>query len=348
MTQTGKSLGKTAKKIAINLGLVLASLLLCLVIGEIAIRTLSAIGYMQAIDPAAHKANIKKNRKLNAKLIKSENPVLYLEYDPNNRHINNAGHRGKDIQLEKPANVFRIAVLGDSIAYGYGVPLKDTFTTLLQQQLNETGYAQKIEVLNFAVSGYGTEAELELYKTKVQHYQPDLVLLTYTLNDPIPPQFLYKSVGSARKKAKTFQKIASQSQFLGWLVNTWNRATKQFRVKANYKTFYNSEELWSAVQTSVAELKQLTDEQNTQLAAVIFPLLLPYDDYPMMQYHEMVAAEFDKHQIPHLDLFSTYSQYGASELKHNDEDTTHPNALGHQLATDAMAEFLQQERLIPQ
>ncbi|HSC76269.1 MAG TPA: SGNH/GDSL hydrolase family protein, partial [Pseudomonadales bacterium] len=188
----------------------LLSLLLILLVCEGGIRVLQH----NEILPVFSKKQIDKgdtaNKNVNAKLVKSKNPVLFMEFDRNDPNINREGFRGADFPAQKTSGTLRIAILGDSVAYGYSVPLEQTFARLLEKQLNTDGH--KVEVLNFAVNGYSTIAELELYKTRVREYQPDIVLLAYVLNDPLPAAFVVQSVGSARKQADYFKQLSHYSQ----------------------------------------------------------------------------------------------------------------------------------------
>ncbi len=84
--------------------------------------------------------------------------------------------------MKKEPGVFRIAMLGDSILWGHGLELKDTFAKQLETLLNESS-EKKIEVLNFGVSGYSTQQEVELYRVKASLHDPDLVIVGYCLND---------------------------------------------------------------------------------------------------------------------------------------------------------------------
>ena len=47
--------------------------------------------------------------------------------------INSAGFRDRDYSVKKPAGVYRIAVIGDSIAFGNNLPVDDTFSNQLEQ-----------------------------------------------------------------------------------------------------------------------------------------------------------------------------------------------------------------------
>jgi hypothetical protein len=84
--------------------------------------------------------------------------------------INAAGFRDRDFPLEKPAGVFRILVVGDSHAFGFGVPLDKHFTKLLE------GYFTNVEVMNLGVSGYGVDQELLFLRDTGFAYHPDLVV----------------------------------------------------------------------------------------------------------------------------------------------------------------------------
>lgn len=101
--------------------------------------------------------------------------------------INSSGLRDREHAKQKPANTFRIAVLGDSFAEARQVPIEDTFWAILEKKLQGCpGVAGKqVEVLNFGVSGYGTAQELITLRREVWDYSPDLVLLAVTLGNDI-------------------------------------------------------------------------------------------------------------------------------------------------------------------
>ena len=79
----------------------------------------------------------------------------------------------------------RIALLGDSFIYGFGVNEEEVISTLLEDELRDTSQQDGIdfEVLNFAVSGFGQAEELVTYQQRVKSYQPDEVVIFYYNND---------------------------------------------------------------------------------------------------------------------------------------------------------------------
>jgi len=104
--------------------------------------------------------------------------------------INKFGLRGKPVTIHKPAGVFRVALLGDSFAWGLGVNNEETISAQLNRRLGP-----EIEVLNFAVSGYGRGQQLLKLKRDVLLFSPDAVIvLAFPGND------LYDNVADDPKK----------------------------------------------------------------------------------------------------------------------------------------------------
>jgi len=85
-------------------------------------------------------------------------------------HVNSNGLRDRETDYAKPAGVVRIALLGDSRTFGYGVQIEQHFSTLLE------GYFKNVEAVNLGVSGYGVDQELLAFRTKGVRYQPDIVI----------------------------------------------------------------------------------------------------------------------------------------------------------------------------
>lgn len=109
--------------------------------------------------------------------------------------VNRFGFRGPAPRVEKPPGTYRIALLGDSQAEALQVDFADTFGEVLERRLAEcpalaagaalgSDAVQRVEVLNFGVSGYGTAQALLTLRHAAAAFEPDLVLLAlYTGND---------------------------------------------------------------------------------------------------------------------------------------------------------------------
>jgi hypothetical protein len=99
---------------------------------------------------------------------------------------NSDGLRGaRNYDHKTPAGTRRIAILGDSYAFGYGCNDDQVVSAVLENALNGAPpvAGSKWEVLNFGVSGYGQAEELMLYRNKTRLYRPNTVILFYFEND---------------------------------------------------------------------------------------------------------------------------------------------------------------------
>ena len=116
--------------------------------------------------------------------------------------INRLGLRGDDIVTLKPPHTIRIVVVGDSVAFGYGIPLEDTYAKVLEKRLNEDpARRSRYEVLNGGTLGGSLADYLHFLNQKAELLQPDVVLLGVTLNDIL----VYSESGSVSEAAADWQ-----------------------------------------------------------------------------------------------------------------------------------------------
>jgi hypothetical protein len=107
--------------------------------------------------------------------------------------INQDGFRGPRHARPKPAATTRVLVMGDSIAFGFGVPEESTFPRVLEQQLGALVPQARSEVVNLGVGGYNAWNESELLKDVGLGYQPDLVLVQFCINDLNDPSLHFEA-----------------------------------------------------------------------------------------------------------------------------------------------------------
>ncbi len=95
--------------------------------------------------------------------------------------ISRDGLRDREHPRIKPPATLRVAVLGDSYAEALGIPVEQTFWSVLERHLNRNGagHGWRVEVVNFGVHGYGTGQELLTLRCCVWDYEPDVVLLAF-------------------------------------------------------------------------------------------------------------------------------------------------------------------------
>jgi lysophospholipase L1-like esterase len=279
---------------------------------------------------------ISKKKNFSPKLLRSENPKLFVENEPNQPGINQWGMRGKNVEKEKRRDVYRIALIGDSVTFGYGVSYEQSFAFLLEQQLNQQKQPRKVEVLNFSVNGYGLESYLEVLKTKVPAFKPDLIVIGYCLNDPAPTSVVFEAVGVAMKRNASYKELAKYSQFVAWVKYLYDNAFSRYQQERDFHRYYTDPAVLSTLDSEFIEARSLSEQENAKLLVMIYPYLTNFSDYQFSYVHALIAGMLSRHNIAGLDLYGALASESAENLRVTKDDFTHPNARGHQLIADNM------------
>lgn len=159
--------------------------------------------------------------------------------------INTRGFHDRERSYAKPANTVRIAVLGNSWTEALQVPLDKTYTSVLEQELNEKPCfaGRQVEVLNFGVAGYSTAQELLTLQQEVWKYDPDIVIVAFypardiannvrELNNAVNPEqspyFIYR--GDRLVLDESFRAVPSLQQVQIALQNVRYSISQHFRL----------------------------------------------------------------------------------------------------------------------
>ena len=94
--------------------------------------------------------------------------------------INRQGFRGGDFEIEKKG--LRVAVLGNSCAFGWSVTYEETFADILRQKLIGSGI-ENAQVYNFAVPGYSSFQGKRNHRKYIRDYEPDILIVAFGWND---------------------------------------------------------------------------------------------------------------------------------------------------------------------
>ncbi len=258
---------------------------------------------------------------------------------------NSLGFREQEYAQKKPAGVRRIAVLGDSVAQGYGVEFRDTFGKRLEASLNARDRAY--EVINFSVSGYNTTLELATLREVARAYQPDLVLVEYFLNDAEPRT---EMPGATRTFAggsffgRLHRSISEQSLLLRQVSARIGPLLRRFEV--HYPGSYNDilrsyrprAAGWTESQQALLGIASEARRIDAAVLVVVFPMMLDFATYPLGPVHDRIAQFCRDHDIAVLDLLPRFEGQEVSELTVFLDG--HPNARAHAIAFEAIAERL--------
>ena len=175
---------------ALYVGIITVAPLICLLLGgELAVR----IFHRTEVDTERLRADLKANS-IAAIVKNSDDPVLGFELIPgtvcefknSSVTISPGGCRCSSQSETNPPPAVRVAVLGDSTAFGWGVEYEASFPEVFRKRM-ETLSGRVIELRNCAVPAYNSVQESRLFTDRVlRSYSPDLVILGYDHNDPEP------------------------------------------------------------------------------------------------------------------------------------------------------------------
>ena len=112
--------------------------------------------------------------------------TMELLFPPNSEHVyttidftytvrtNSLGLRERELPGER-GEVYRIAAIGDSYTYGWGVEIEHTWLRLLEQHLKDAGC--NVETVNMGKPGSGPPDYADLAERAIPILRPDLVIV---------------------------------------------------------------------------------------------------------------------------------------------------------------------------
>lgn len=157
-----------SKRIILNSTLAAGSIFFLVIMLEIALRVVGiSYPYFRMIDASTGFAP-----RPNARGWNRNEGEAYIE-------INADGFRDEVHTIEKPENTIRIAVLGDSFTEALQVDIDETFWKIAEKNMQTCVGTDVVEFLNFGVSGFGTAQELQMLRSRVWQYDPDIVVLNF-------------------------------------------------------------------------------------------------------------------------------------------------------------------------
>ena len=329
-----------------KLGLSAVSLLVALLAAELLLRLTGAAPEVGVIRKG--RFQLARNPRIGYE------PVPGLRYSGNELSFydyqgagNRLGYRDRDHAEARPAGVYRIVVLGDSIGAGLKIERhEDVFPRVLESLLRERGV--DAEVLNFSVSGYNTRQEVETLRERGLRYRPDLVLLAYSLNDRermdgnILKTLLdaERQQGSNAARAHPWLLQSALYRFLRYRVAP-PRPPDDAELRRRYDLVSGD-----TVAESFGELARLSHEHRFEVLVAVFPRLVrKLWSYRFAGQHEFVRRLSEQNGFHHLDLLEGFRRCREVSDEPLGVDNLHPSVYGHRCAAEAMAqEILAQVR----
>ena len=249
---------------------------------------------------------------------------------------NSIGYRDYEPTPDDPANpLTRIAIVGDSFAMGHGINnIDDTFPQMLERELG-AGY----DVNLIAESGLDTDVEL----SRVENYPlpPDVVVLSYYLNDidylmPTSPDRNFNF-----PQHPTLYSIVLNfflPNYLYYNLMQFTSATRASGFAYDLIGAHMDDSLW---QPQAANLQRFTDwmgERGIRLIVLLWPNLSQVEGSAPAT--GRVRDFFEAQGVQVVDMTDVLRDKSVSEITVNRFDS-HPSIEANRLAAEQLYEAIQ-------
>jgi lysophospholipase L1-like esterase len=255
--------------------------------------------------------------------------------------FNSLGCRDKEWTRVKPPGVRRIAFVGDSFTYGWGIErVEDRFPDRVEARLNASG-AGRFEVLNVAKPGWDTADQLQPISDMIEHYALDEVVLCYVPNDiedllpisegfnpTLPPQPVFFNTSTSALVDYLYRRVytpylPSVRGYHDWLA-----------------AGYADEDLWRRQRDRLGAIIQLCRDRGVTLRVVLLPYILTGGErYNAQAIHALLTEFFEANGTEVLDLLPVLAGHDRQTLVVNRDDP-HPNEKANELFATRIAERL--------
>ena len=313
---------------------VLLSLALSLLVAEIGLRNLRPVGFRAV--PVIESEDVWRQLLHQASAIDG----LAYELAPNKTGFakgttvttNSHGMRGPELLADGP-DLFRVAVVGDSFAFGFGVAAEQTFAAVLTRELRRSGLpGWRYEVLNFGVGGYSSRDEALVLQHRVLPLHPDVVIVAYALNDPeiepIQPLHAYYATTHWWQHLHLARLIAA---------TRWQHKLDRFGDGDYYQYLHAEPRSWQSVIDAFAEMSRATRETRTPLILAILTGGRHNDwkHYPYRALHEQIGTAAAEQHMTVADTLPFMSRFAPQVTRISRHDD-HFSPKGHMVVARAL------------
>ncbi|MCK4409942.1 MAG: hypothetical protein KAW67_07640 [Candidatus Eisenbacteria sp.] len=272
---------------------------------------------------------------------------------PTDVHTNELGIRSRPI--DSGSQSIRVLVLGDSYAFGWGVPEEDAFPRQLESMIGRRFRSVPVEVINAGLPGYGLYQQHAMLLKVLSVTEIDIVVSTFSLaNDPVDdlridryaPDRLTEYSSDVTERSPFLNEVIGRSRLLSML----NRRTSVLR----FQLANASNEALRATSRSMNALLQTCAEHGIRTVCVIVP-----------HRSEIVAGSFkarlalaqsararrlraslaEQHGVPLIDVTDALSEAQKAEEVYLPNDP-HWTPAGHRAVAKAILEILPEKWLV--
>ena len=285
--------------------------------------------------------------------------------------INSKGLRGPELDYFKPLNTFRIHYLGDSVTVGYGIRRYEQTFPFLIEMILEGKLGKEIETINAGVDGYSQWQEYIYLAREGIKYNPDLVIVSFVLNDVTEKFGLVRFGGSSegyqlsRSFSSWFDRLCSMSSTLYFAKKIADIMVfgRDVQKGASDKETLNIESLiacpqdfknaWDMTLKDLGDISDFCKSRGISIILVVFPFPVQFDRIETKRSPQNILNDYAlNNNIPVIDFLPIFDK-----IISNQESKTvlndyfldywgHLSPLGNEMAAKTIADFIQRENMI--
>ncbi len=254
-----------------------------------------------------------------------------------NLQTNSHGLRDREYAVPKADDTYRIAGLGDSVMFGWGVHQDEPYFEVLERRLNaEAADGRRFEALNFAVPGYNTAMEVATFEHKALAFDPDLVILHFVDNDLWLPHFMRQPPDVLTfRRSHLLELVTRRFADSGETLSRRSDLGERRRLGARYRHMAGKD----GFRTAMARLAALARERA--IPVIVLRLSRRHEHHRLVDEvcaehgcKTLSAGPYFHDHLRELGVKFTDENWGdAFWVSRRDH---HPNALGHSLYAAAL------------
>jgi lysophospholipase L1-like esterase len=260
---------------------------------------------------------------------------------------------------QKPDGTFRIVCLGDSVTFGYRVPVvwpdKPTeydrgwlpFATLLEKHLRGANSSRNIEVFPMAVPGYTSHQGLAWLRRDIGYLKPDVLVVSFGWNDAS-----LSDVPDRDAIRTDWYPVA-----IRWLIDhsqAFAHATKYLRSRNQPPPGQVRPRPVPRVSEgeyvqNLAAIVSLAREHNVKVIVMGAPYrdskTNPPEAQLMTSYRSSLRAAMQQQNVPYVEVLELTEAAGSVNEGFFGE-LIHPNHMGHRLIAAELMKLMKQQQFL--
>jgi len=249
--------------------------------------------------------------------------------------LNSLGHRNDELPEKKNLNEYRIQIIGSSITLGWGVKKENTFSSILEKNLNlNESFKKKYNsffVINAGIGNTNTQHHYHLFKDQFDLTKPNTFILQYFIND----------AEIINKKKNNL--ILKHSYFAAFIY----QQIKSFSFKGSLDDYYlklydKNSQGWITAKKSIKNLQNLCKKNNIDFIILFVPDLHNLSkNNKLINLYSKINHEFTEMNIPIINTYDSLSKKFKSNPKESwvFRDDPHPNAKAHEVIGNDLYNF---------